>query len=85
MSVSKGGREHYVCCPSFETAAAQPPQDEGVVRQKARREEKVDGRILTSQFSVAGDSQRERIEMKLKPASGLEPGALATTMDIVIA
>ena len=29
MSVSKGGREHYVCYPSFETAAAQPPQDEG--------------------------------------------------------
>lgn len=60
-----------------------------------------DGRTLTSQFYVAGDSQnerdgvfrsairvpgqRERIEMKLEPASGVEPGALATTMDIVIA
>ena len=60
-----------------------------------------DGRILTSQFYVAGDpqnerdgifrnaarvpGQRERIEMKLEPASGLEPGAMATTMDIVIA
>ncbi|WP_425068878.1 hypothetical protein [Reyranella sp.] len=54
-----------------------------MVRQKARREAKADGRILTSQFSVACDSQRERIEMKL--TSGLEPGALATTMDIVIA
>lgn len=60
-----------------------------------------DGRMLTSQFYVAGDpqnerdgifrsatrvpGQRERIEMKLEPASGLEPGAMATTMDIVIA
>jgi protocatechuate 3,4-dioxygenase beta subunit len=60
-----------------------------------------DGRTLTSQFYVAGDpqnerdgvfrrairtpGQRERIEMKLEPAPGLEPGALATTMDIVIA
>ncbi len=60
-----------------------------------------DGRRLTSQFYVAGDpqnerdgvfrsairvpGQRERIEMKLEPASGLESGALATTMDIVIA
>lgn len=59
------------------------------------------GRMLTSQFYVAGDpqnerdgvfrrairspGQRERIEMKLEPASGLEPGALATTMDVVIA
>lgn len=60
-----------------------------------------DGRMLTSQLYVAGDpqnerdgifrnaarvpGQRERIEMKLEPASGLEPGAMATTMDIVIA
>jgi protocatechuate 3,4-dioxygenase beta subunit len=60
-----------------------------------------DGRMLTSQFYLAGDpqnerdgvfrraisvpGQRERIEMKLEPASGLEPGAMATTMDIVIA
>ncbi len=60
-----------------------------------------DGRMLTSQFYVAGDAQnerdgifrnavrvpgqRERIEMKLEPAPGLEPGAVATTMDIVIA
>ena len=59
-----------------------------------------DGRMLTSQFYIAGDpqnerdgifrnaarvaGQRERIEMKLEPASGLEPGAMATTMDIVI-
>ena len=59
-----------------------------------------DGRMLTSQFYVAGDpqnerdgifrsaarvpGQRERIEMKLEPASGLEPNALATTMDIVV-
>ena len=59
-----------------------------------------DGRRLTSQFYVAGDpqnerdgvfrsairvpGQRERIEMKLEPASGLEPNALATTKDIVI-
>ena len=60
-----------------------------------------DGRMVTSQFYVAGDpqnerdgvfsravrapGQRERIEMKLEPAPGLEPGAMATTMDIVIA
>lgn len=60
-----------------------------------------DGRMLTSQFYVAGDpqnerdgvfrraarspGQRERVEMKLEPASGLEPGAVAATMDIVIA
>jgi protocatechuate 3,4-dioxygenase beta subunit len=60
-----------------------------------------DGRALTSQFYVAGDpqnerdgifrratrtqGQRERVEMKLEPASGLEPGAMAATMDIVIA
>ena len=60
-----------------------------------------DGRMLTSQFYVAGDpqnerdgvfrsairtsGQRERVEMKLEPASGLESGALATTMDIVVA
>jgi len=55
---------------------------------------------LTSQFYIAGDSQneqdfvfragraqsqqRERIEMRLQPASGVEPGALATSMDIVV-
>ena len=60
-----------------------------------------DGRRLTSQFYVAGDpqnerdgifrsavrvpGQRERIELKLEPAPGLEPGALAATIDIVIA
>lgn len=59
-----------------------------------------DGRLLTSQFYIAGDpqnerdgvfraaarqpGQRERIEMKLEAASGVEPGALAATMDIVI-
>jgi len=58
------------------------------------------GSQLTSQFYIAGDpqneqdfvfraaarspQQRERIEMRLQPASGLEPGALATTMDIVV-
>jgi protocatechuate 3,4-dioxygenase beta subunit len=58
------------------------------------------GKMLTSQFYVAGDpqneqdgvfrraasqpGQRERIEMKLAPAPGLEAGALATEMDIVI-
>src|SRR6516225_6701369 len=55
------------------------------------------GGQLTSQFYIAGDpqnerdfvfraaarspQQRERIEMRLSPASGLEPGALATSMD----
>lgn len=59
-----------------------------------------DGRRLTSQFYVAGDpqnerdgiyraaarqpGQRERIEMKLEAANGVEAGALAATMDIVI-
>ena len=59
-----------------------------------------DGRLLTSQFYVAGDpqnerdgvfraavrepGQRERIEMKLAAAPGVEAGALAATMDIVI-
>jgi protocatechuate 3,4-dioxygenase beta subunit len=59
------------------------------------------GSLLTSQFYVAGDpqnerdgvfrqaarsvQQRERIEMRLVPAPGLESGAVATTMDIVIA
>src|SRR5476651_674288 len=58
------------------------------------------GATLTSQFYIAGDPQnardfvyreamrdprqRDRIEMNLQPASGLEPGALATTMDIVV-
>ncbi len=55
--------------------------------------------MLTSQFYIAGDSgnardgvfrgirdprQRELVEMKLQPAPGIEAGALATTMDIVI-
>ncbi|MFI5033970.1 MAG: intradiol ring-cleavage dioxygenase [Reyranellales bacterium] len=60
-----------------------------------------DGRRLTTQFYVAGDplnerdfvyrgvahdaKSRERIEMRLEPADGLEAGAFATTMDIVIA
>ena len=57
------------------------------------------GRLLTSQFYVAGEPgndrdgvfrgirdprQRELIEMKLAPAPGVEAGALATSMDIVI-
>ena len=60
-----------------------------------------DGRRLTTQFYLAGDPQngrdfvyrgalreaksRERIEMRLEPANGLEAGAFATSMDIVIA
>lgn len=60
-----------------------------------------DGRRLTSQLYVAGDpqnerdgvfrraasqpGQRERIEMKLAPANGVEAGTFAATMDIVIA
>ncbi|MCF8533468.1 MAG: protocatechuate 3,4-dioxygenase [Reyranella sp.] len=59
-----------------------------------------DGRRLTSQFYIAGDpqnerdgvfrgavrqpGQRERIEMRLEPAPGIEAGALASSMDIVI-
>ncbi len=59
------------------------------------------GGLLTSQFYIAGDPQNERdfvyraaarspqqrarIEMQLQPAPGLEAGALATSMDIVIA
>jgi protocatechuate 3,4-dioxygenase beta subunit len=58
------------------------------------------GGLLTSQFYVAGDPRndadfvfrdaardprrRERIEMRLAPAPGVEAGALATEMDIVI-
>jgi len=57
------------------------------------------GRSLTSQFYIAGDPgnerdgvfrgirdprQRELVEMKLVPAPGLEAGALAATMDIVV-
>lgn len=57
------------------------------------------GRMLTSQFYVAGDPGNERdgvfrgirdprqralVEMKLSPAPGLEAGALATSMDIVV-
>ena len=60
-----------------------------------------DGRRLTSQFYVAGNPsnesdgifraaardprQRTLIEMRLQPAPGLEPGALTTTMDIIVA
>ena len=60
-----------------------------------------DGRRLTTQFYLADDPQnerdfvyreaardprqRERIEMRLQPANGIEAGAFATTMDIVIA
>jgi protocatechuate 3,4-dioxygenase beta subunit len=59
-----------------------------------------DGRLLTSQFYIAGDPlnerdgvfrdavrnprQRELIEMRLAPANGVETGALATKMNIVI-
>jgi protocatechuate 3,4-dioxygenase beta subunit len=59
-----------------------------------------EGGRLTSQLYIAGDPQnerdfvyreavrdprrRERIEMQLQPAPGLEPGALATSMDIVV-
>lgn len=59
-----------------------------------------DGRKLTSQFYLAGNAQndgdfvfrsavrdprqRERIEMRLAEANGVENGAFATTMDIVI-
>ena len=59
------------------------------------------GAMLTSQFYIAGDPQNERdglyraaardpalrarIDMKLEPANGLESGALATSMDIVVA
>ncbi len=57
------------------------------------------GRMLTSQFYIAGDAgndrdgvfrgirdprQRALVEMKLAPAPGVEAGALATTMDIVV-
>ena len=60
-----------------------------------------DGRLLTSQFYLAGDPQNERdgvfraavrdprqrelIEMRLAPAPGVEAGAFASEMDIVIA
>lgn len=60
-----------------------------------------DGRRLTTQFYLAGDPRnegdfvyrgalrdaksRERIEMRLEPANGLEAGAFASAMDIVIA
>ncbi len=59
------------------------------------------GVLLTSQFYIAGEpqnerdgpyraasrdpAQRARIDMKLEPANGLESGALATSMDIVVA
>ena len=59
-----------------------------------------DGRRLTSQFYLAGDSSnandfvyrnalrdqraRERLDMRLEPAPGIEGGAFATSMDIVI-
>lgn len=60
-----------------------------------------DGRRLTTQFYLAGDPQnerdfvfrgavsdaksRERIEMRLESANGLEAGAFVTSMDIVVA
>ena len=60
-----------------------------------------DGRRLTSQFYIAGDPdnardgvfrmaardprQRERIEMRLVPAPGVEAGALAASLDVVLA
>jgi protocatechuate 3,4-dioxygenase beta subunit len=60
-----------------------------------------DGRQLTTQFYLAGDPrnerdfvyraaardapQRERIDMHLQPANGIEAGAFTATMDIVIA
>ena len=60
-----------------------------------------DGRRLTTQFYLAGDVQndrdfvyreasrdprrRERIDMRLEPANGIESGAFAATMDIVMA
>jgi protocatechuate 3,4-dioxygenase, beta subunit len=59
-----------------------------------------DGRRLTTQLYLAGDplndrdfvyreaardpGRRERIDMRLEPANGLEAGAFATTMDIVV-
>jgi protocatechuate 3,4-dioxygenase beta subunit len=59
-----------------------------------------EGGRLTGQLYIAGDPQnerdfvyreamrdprgRERIEMQLQPAPGLEPDALATSMDIVV-
>jgi protocatechuate 3,4-dioxygenase beta subunit len=59
-----------------------------------------DGRRLTSQFYLAGDASnandfvyrnalrdpglRERLDMRLEPAPGVEVGAFATSMDIVI-
>jgi protocatechuate 3,4-dioxygenase, beta subunit len=59
-----------------------------------------DGRRLTTQLYLAGDPlndrdfvyreaardprRRERIDMRLEPANGLEAGAFATTMDIVV-
>lgn len=57
------------------------------------------GRMLTSQLYIAGDPGNERdgvfrgirdprqralVEMKLAPAPGLEAGALATSIDIVV-
>ena len=58
------------------------------------------GSLLTSQLYIAGEpqnerdgvfrraaqsvQQRERIEMRLLPAPGLEAGAIATEMDIVV-
>jgi protocatechuate 3,4-dioxygenase beta subunit len=60
-----------------------------------------DGRQLTTQFYLAGERknerdfvyraavrdtrQRERIDMHLQPANGIEAGAFTATMDIVIA
>ncbi len=60
-----------------------------------------DGRRLTSQFYLADDPmnandfvyrsiardprRRARVDLRLEPANGIEPGAVTATMDIVIA
>jgi hypothetical protein len=40
--------------------------------------------VCSSDLAARDPRQRERIEMRLAPAPGIEPGALAATMDIVI-
>ena len=92
MSVDAEGRY------SFRTLkpVAYPGRTPHIHLKVASRE----GGRLTSQLYIAGDPQnerdfvyceaardprqRERIEMHLQPAPGLEPGALATSMDIVV-
>ena len=54
--VSKHGHEHHVCCPSFETVAARPPQDEvvwGDLKQK-------DSRRSPSRFPASLQDGRHR-------------------------